>query len=341
MQLPHRRRYLYLALGTGGALGLGMTGFLRRDNTDLEPAGGLPSVTRTSRAFGTQASITVLHPDRELADRAINAALAELKLVEQLMSLYRSDSQLCRLNRRRVLEKPHPYLVGALRKASETSQRSGGAFDVTVQPLWTLYAEAKRRGTLPEPPAVERARKSVDWRRVEVTRRRVRLHGDGAAVTLNGIAQGLAADRAAAVMRKHGIRHALVDTGEIGALGGKADQEAWTVGIRHPRRPDAHLGLARLQGRCLATSGDYATHFSPDYRNHHLFDPRTGRSPEKLASVTVAAATAMEADALSTAVLVLGPEKGLQLVRSTPAADALFVLKGGATLATEGFPLES
>jgi thiamine biosynthesis lipoprotein len=87
------------------------------------------------------------------------------------------------------------------------------------------------------------------------------------------------------------------------------------------------------------SSGDYATTFSPDFRNHHLFDPRTGRSPEEPASVTIAATTAMEADALSTAVFVLGPERGADLVRRTPGADALLVLKDGAILATDGFPL--
>jgi thiamine biosynthesis lipoprotein len=93
-----------------------------------------------------------------------------------------------------------------------------------------------------------------------------------------------------------------------------------------------------LQGRCLATSGDYATAFSDDFRLNHLFDPRTGRSPESLASVSIAAPTGMAADALSTAVFVLGPRRGLALVDSTPGADALFVLKNGRMLKTEGFP---
>jgi thiamine biosynthesis lipoprotein len=139
-------------------------------------------------------------------------------------------------------------------------------------------------------------------------------------------------------LRKQGIRHALVDTGEIGTLGGKADEAPWSVGIQHPRRPDAYVALAKLRGRCLATSGDYASSFSPDHAQNHLFDPRTGRSPGELASVSVAARTATEADAVSTAVFVLGVGRGLKLIHDTREADALLVLKDGRTLATAGFP---
>ena len=110
-------------------------------------------------------------------------------------------------------------------------------------------------------------------------------------------------------------------------------------GIQHPRNEDAYIALARLSGRCLATSGDYATAFADDYSQHHLFDPHTGRSPTALSSVSIAAASAMQADALSTAVFVLGPDAGLELVKTEPSCDALLVLNNGRTLVTEGFPL--
>ena len=157
-------------------------------------------------------------------------------------------------------------------------------------------------------------------------------------MTLNGIAQGFAADRAMAALRRHGIGHALVDAGEIGTLGGRDASEPWKVGIQHPRRQDAYIEIAKLDGRCLSTSGDYATSFDEDHRDHHIFDPHTGRSPAAFSSVTIAAPTATQADALSTAVFVLGPERGLDLVRSSPSVDALLVLKDGRTLATDGFP---
>ncbi len=341
----NRRRFLVLAAGTGTA-GLGVAGWAYREwlgrsdreRWNLSSGDDLPLVTRTSWALGSDVSMTVLHPDRRLAERVLAAAFEELEQVEQVMSLYLPESQISRLNRDGAIADPHPYLVDVLLQSRATSQASGGAFDVTVQPLWELYAEAKKSGRLPEPGAIEAARAKVDWRRVETSPTRIRLSGKGVRVTLNGIAQGFAADRAMDALRRHGIEHALVNTGEIGSLGDKSRGRPWIAGIRHPRNQDAHLALAGLAGRCLSTSGDYATRFSDDYRNHHIFDPTTGRSPAAFSSVSVAAPTAVEADALSTAVFVLGVERGLALVRSTSGADALLVLKDGRTLATDGFP---
>lgn len=284
--------------------------------------------------------MTALHRDRRQAEQALDAAFGELELVEDLMSLYRPHSQLCRVNREGVLDRPHPYLFAILGYAQSLSEQTKGAFDVTVQPLWELYQQARNRGELPGEAQLAATRSRVDWRRLEVSPDRIVLR-DGASITLNGVAQGFAADRAMAALRDHGVEHALVDTGEIGSLGQKQGGEAWMVGIQHPREPDAYVSLAELTGRCLATSGDYETTFTPDFCHHHLFDPRTGRSPEELASVTIAARTALEADGLSTAVFVLGPEAGAALVLATPGADALLVLKNGRTLATEGFPSQA
>jgi thiamine biosynthesis lipoprotein len=108
--------------------------------------------------------------------------------------------------------------------------------------------------------------------------------------------------------------------------------------VQHPRHEEAYFSLVKLNGRCLATSGDYATTFSDDFQWHHLFDPRSGRSPTEFASVSIAAPNATLADALSTAVFVLGAKKGLALIESTPGADALVMFKNGRTLATHGFP---
>jgi len=333
-----RRRHFLLMLGAGGALGLAAAGSFRPWRLSLFRR-GLHAVTRSGWALGSDVSITALHDVRAAAESAVSAAFAELEQVEQAMSLYRPASDLCRLNRQAVLDAPHPYLVDVVEKARAVSQQSDGAFDVTIQPLWDLYAEAQRSGRLPDAASIEATRRKVDWRRIEVSRSRIRLQGDGTAVTLNGIAQGYAADRVMDALRRHGIEHALVNTGEIGTFGCKETGEPWSVGIQHPRNPDAYIALARLNGRCLATSGDYATSFSADHRDNHVFDPRSGRSPDTLASASVAAPTAWEADALSTALFVLGAERGLQLLRATPGADALLVFKDGRTLATDGFPL--
>lgn len=269
----------------------------------------------------------------------MDAAFAQLELVESLMSIYRPESQLSQLNRDGVLDDPHPYFVEVLQAARGMSERTDGAFDVTIQPLWDLYAQAKRQGGLPSHTDIEAARCRVDWRNVDVAPTRIRLTGVEMAITLNGIAQGFAADRVTKTLRAHGIEHALIDTGEVGAIGTKPDGDGWQIGIQHPRESQAYLSLASLVGRCLATSGDYATTFSPDFQHHHLLDPRTGHSPTELSSVSIAASSAMEADALSTAVFVMGADAGFDLVRRTPGVDVMFVLKDGRTVVTPDFPV--
>ena len=328
-----RRKFLCLTLGAGAALGAGAR--LWRAVPE-----GWQRRTRTAWALGSHVSVTLAHHRLDELDEALDAAFAELEQVDALMSLYRPDSQLSRMNRDGRLENPHPLLTAVLRDSVELSRRTDGAFDVTVQPLWGLYARAEKSRVAPDPDELARTLRRVNWRQIQMSPTAITLQA-GAEITLNGIAQGFAADRARQALQDRGIEHALVDTGEIATRGGNETGSAWTVGIQHPRQPDAFLSLARLAGRCLATSGDYATPFRADYQDHHIFDPRTGHSPTQLASVSVAAPTAMQADGLSTAVFVLGVERGWQLIRAIAETDALLVLKDGSVLATANFPSEA
>ncbi|MBE7463919.1 MAG: FAD:protein FMN transferase [Planctomycetes bacterium] len=343
-----RRRFLILAAGGGmGALAGLLHGSRPASATcaaasrETRAAGGLFAAQRTSRALGSEISMAVLHRKPGSAAAALDAAFAELELVEELMSLYRPHSALCRLNRSGALCEPHPYLVSVLTQAQAVSAASGGAFDVTVQPLWKLYAAAHKEGRLPDLREVEATRRLVGWQRLDVDARRIQLASPGMAVTLNGIAQGFAADRALAALRRHGVAGALVNTGELGSLGRKADGSAWKVGIQHPRVEDAYIELAQLDGRCLSTSGDYATAFSADRAYNHIFDPRTGSSPPHYSSVSVVADSAAEADALSTALFVLPPSAGDALLKTYASAEALFVTKSGTVRSTRSFPSAS
>lgn len=300
----------------------------------------LQEMKQSSRALGTTVSLTVLHSDIRAAEEAIDAALAELERVERLMSIYRNDSQLSVLNRHGELNDPDPLFVTIMRNAMEWSRRSDGAFDITVQPLWELFQRAKQNGTVPDSTAIQVARKKVDWRQIEISASSIHFRQNGMGVTLNGIAQGFATDHVRRVLTAHGVEHALIDCGEIGTVGANALGKQWTVGIQHPREKDAFISMARLDGRSLATSGDYETSFTPDFRLNHLFDPRTGQSPTELASVSIAAPRAADADALSTAVFVMGLAEGMRLIETEANTDALFVLKNGRSIATKGFPWE-
>lgn len=339
-----RRRFLYVLAGGGVGLAaaapLLTSTFRRTSSADHRGLGPLHRVTRTSWALGSTVTMTALHEKRAVAAAALEAAFGELDTVEQVMSIYRPESQLSRLNRDGVCDDPHPYLVEVLQAAAAMSERTRGAFDVTIQPLWQTYWQAHASETRPLAAEIAAARRRVDWRQVEITAGNVRLRGTGTAITLNGIAQGYAADRAAASLRRHGVDQALIDTGEFGSLGHGSDGDGWNVGIQHPRRADAFVAVANLAGRCLATSGDYATKFDEAFTTHHLLDPRTGRSASELASVSIVAGSGLAADALSTATFVLGLDAGRRLVAATPGADALFVTKDGRVWASPGFPMQ-
>jgi FAD:protein FMN transferase len=322
-----RRRFLVAAMGGAACAGAGA--LLAGRST------GLREIRGSAKALGASVSILALHHDESLANEAISAAFREIELIESVMSLYRPDSQLCALNASGTLKSPHAYLVLVLEHAQRVAHDSGGAFDVTVQPLWTLFSEAKKRGALPSESEIAAARAKVDFQKLTLSPQTISIE-PGMQITLNGIAQGFAVDRATTVLRSFGIQHALIDTGEYGSLGQKSDHDKWIVGIQHPRKPESLSARVRLDGRCLSTSGDYATTFSADFSKNHIFDPHTGDSPGELSSVSVLAQSGMDADALSTAVFVLGAEKGFALLH-THNADAMIIRKDGSTLATPGF----
>ena len=270
---------------------------------------------RRAKALGTKVKFTVFHPKQKRANRAIDAALDKIEHVEQLMSLYRTDSQLSLLNRQGSLRNPHPDLVTALKKSIDLSRRTGGAFDVTVQPLWKLYARHADSRTLPTEAEIGKVRQRMGWEYIRVEPEIIYFDRPGMQVTLNGVAQGLAADLAQQALEEWGIENALIDAGEFNAIGSPEQRDSWHIGVQHPRQLGS-IAKTGLQGCCLSTSGDYASKFSDDYCHHHLLDPRTGLSPVKLSAVSVAAPTALEADSLSTALFVLGPEKAKEMAES-------------------------
>jgi len=302
-------------------------------------AAPLAKLTRTGRALGTDLSLTVFHADPSIGHQAIDDAFAAIDHIEDVMSLYRPQSQLCQLNETGRIDNPDPALVEVLQRAAELSAQSDGAFDVTVQPLWASYSDATMNNQLPSAANIASLLPLIDWRMVSVSAEAITFQQPGMAITLNGIAQGLAADAAAQALRQHGIAHALIDSGEIGAIGSHAQKDHWAIGLKDPRHPQSLLGIAALDNRSLATSGDYESTFADDFSAHHLIDPRTGRSPTYLSSVSVVAPTALEADALSTALFLMGEKRGRELICALSGVDALFVDKAGHRSSTKAFPI--
>lgn len=328
----HRRSLLSASLGLGSLAGLAYVGL-----TGVAPS-GLATYTGSAQAFGTTVTIQVLHPDPVSAQAAISDALQQVSLVDALMSVHQPRSQVYQLNAQGQLSHPDPHLLAVLAYARRLSRQTGGAFDISVQPLWLAFSQAQANGQLPAPQTLARARALVNWQGVTAQPDQLALAKPGMAITLNGLAQGYAVDLALAALRAKGVTHALLDTGEFGVIGTKGSDQPWVLGIKNPRQTDALASRVALNGRALATSGDYETYFSPDFRHNHIFDPTTGDSPTSLASATVLAPTGMMADGLSTAFMVLGADKALALAQRLPQVDALLIYKNGNQRKTAHFP---
>lgn len=328
--MMRRRTFIAASLGTvAGAVGICVPGTIERKGDVY---------TGAALAFGTTISVTVAHANGLQAELAIEDAFREVQRVHRLLSVHSPDSQVARLNRDGVLHRPDPQLLAVLEQARALSVLTKGAFDITVQPLWQTFTEAAAGGSLPPQALRLQAKARVNWERVEYDEQQVRFRKPGMAITLNGLAQGYAADLALAAVRARGIEHVLLDTGEFSGRGSRDGQRPWTLGVLDPREPGQLADTIRIDGRSVATSGDYETAFTSDFVHHHIFDPATGESPQELASVTVLAPTAMLADGLSTACMVLGARKAHALAARLGGVDLMTINKRGIVWKSPHFP---
>ncbi len=265
---------------------------------------------RMMLGFGTTLWLKAAHANADLLEAALDDAVAAIRQIERQMSLFDPHSALARLNARGLLQRPDADLQAVLALANDVSALSDGAFDVSMQPLWRLWSKASDQGALPSPRAVAQARKRVNWRAIEISAAMIRLNQPGMALSLNGIAQGHAADKVKAILQARGIEHALIDTGETSLLGQAPDGSDWTFGIEQAARGSTQASpVLTCDGRAMATSSDAHTVFSADHLHHHIMDPRTGYSPTHWSSVTVLADRCALADALTKVFFMLPPAR--------------------------------
>lgn len=290
--------------------------------------------------------IEVLFPRAGEPGRGEDAAREVFKVFDEVnrqMSEWNEASPVSAINRGAggVPVNAPAELRAILGRAREVSERSGGAFDVTwatLAGLWDFQAISPHR---PSAAEIERATSLVDYRMVEVDEAAgtVRLARPGMKIGLGGIAKGYALARAAAVLRSRAVRSFLLSAGgQVLAEGGEAEAGPWRVGIRDPRgtRHD-FFAVIELDRGSVSTSGDYERYFHLDgERYHHILDPRTGTPSRGLRAATVVAPDPVLADALSTAVMVLGRERGLNLAATFPDVEALVVDEHGGVQATPG-----
>ena len=289
-------------------------------------------VRRGFEAMGTSISFAVLSDDEPGAERAIAAAFDEIKRIENLMTTWRDDSEVSRINAAAGVAPVTigPDTLAVIEASQHASKISGGVFDISfyaMRGLWKFDQDLEEK----VPPAAEIKKRLslIDYRKIRVDHERstVFLEKKGMAINLGGIAKGYAVDRAVAILRRAGFSDAIVQAGGDLMCAGSKNGAPWVTGIRDPRgaRNDVFAKMM-LTNHAFSTAGDYERYFILDGRRyHHIIDPRTGYPATRSRSVTIYAPTALLADAVDDAVFILGWQKGFEMIEKLDDVGAVVV----------------
>jgi thiamine biosynthesis lipoprotein len=293
-------------------------------------------VTAEDKAMGTHlafAAYTTPTLDEAAVQKAFAASVAEIRRLEALMTTWRPDSELSKVNAAagKSPVEVDPETFDVVKEAVHASKISEGTFDITFESLHGLWKFDQDLDPHPPTDAQIKAKLPfVGYRHIHLdeAKHAVFLDNAGTKISLGGIAKGYAVDRAAKVLRDAGLTSFYVQAGgDLYAAGKKPDGTDWSAGIRDPRGPDGtYFAVLPLSDHAFSTAGDYERSYVIDgKRYHHIIDPRTGKPATASRSVTIYAPTAFLADEIDDAVFILGPEKGMKLVESLEDVGAVIV----------------
>lgn len=278
--------------------------------------------------MGTEVTVELWHDNPREAAALIGKVFAEVERLDKMMNPWNEASELARINReaaeRRISTTAEIFEV--LERALFYSRLSDGAFDVSFASVGQYYDY--REGIRPDEATIESAKTAIDYRAIKLipSTRQIKFGKPRMQIDLGGIAKGYAVDRAIAMLKAEHIQAAVVTAGGDSRILGDLGDRPRNVGIRHPRRPGEYAVLIPLENTAISTSGDYERYFKEGGRRyHHILDPSSGTSSAAVQSASVLAPTAMESDALSTTVFVLGVERGLALINTMTSVDAIII----------------
>ncbi len=302
----------------------------------------LSSYKKSKALLDTFVTITVVADSKDAADAAIDNAFDVIEKFGNLINFYSDSSELSAINRNAGIRevKVSPETLDIIEKAVYISEKSGGAFDPTIGPvikLWDFLDKIK-----PTDAEIRKKLPLVNYKNIVIDRDKstVLLKKKDMLLDLGGIAKGYAADLAVQALKQKGINAGLVAiAGDIKSFGLRPDKKPWVVGIKNPRQKnndDEIIARINLSGTAISSSGDYERYFIINgQRFHHLLTPKTGHPANTCQSVTVIAEQGAMADAFSTALFILGPEKGLRLAKEI-GLDAMIIDSKGSIHTTPG-----
>lgn len=275
---------------------------------------------RSTIMMDTVITISVVSHSKDHAERAINAALLEIKRLEALFDFYSPDSEVSRINKNAGISRVKVSLdmLAVLDKASFVSEKTEGAFDVTTGSLLELYDFS--HNIKPQESALEKRLPLVNYRAVQINRKdsTAFLEKKGMLIDLGGIVKGYTADKTVEILKRAGIDSGIVAiAGDIKTFGLKPNGNPWKIGIKDPRAEgqDDIIAALDLKDLAISTSGDYERYFILDgKRYHHLISPKTGYPVHTCQSASIITEEGVLADAFATGVFILGPEKGMKVI---------------------------
>ena len=281
--------------------------------------------------MGSRFELTVVLDDADQAKKAIDDAYQEIDRLEALISSWKEGSQTSTINRRAGIEAVvvDEELFELTRRALRVSEWTDGAFDISfagMQGLWQFKGENQAP---PEAGAIARLLPLINYKNVELDPilKTVFLKNQGMRIGFGAIGKGLAANGAAKVLKKHGVKNGLVDAGgDLLPFGLDVTGQPWRIGIIHPRAPGKLMMELRMTDCAVVTSGDYERYFIYEGKRYaHIINPKTGWPADQLRSATIICPDAELADALATAVFVMGPEKGMECVNSLKHIECILI----------------
>ncbi len=296
----------------------------------------LPKQTEVGFYLDTVITLTAYTENEQV----LKDAMEECGRYEQMLSRTAEGSDVWRINH----AEGNPVevtddTIAILQCAAKISELSGGAFDVTIAPVSTIWDFTSGNAALPDAEEIAKAAELVDYTKLELEGNTVKLPA-GMMIDLGGIAKGYIADRVKAYLESRGVKHAILSFGgNIVAIGTKQDGSEWKIGIQDIDRPTGDSMLvSRSSGGSTVTSGIYERGFDLDgVRYHHLLSSKTGWPVQnELASVTIFSDSSMEGDALSTAAFVLGTEDGMKLIESLNGIEAVFIRRDRTVIYSTG-----
>ena len=306
------------------------------------PAGcQVEDVEEESRIFAMDTVMTLTYhgQDRESGREAIEEGVAAVYELEDLLSATAPDSEISALNEAGQAHLS-PDTAQLLSAALELCALTGGALDITAYPAVEAWGFTTGEYRVPNQAELEELGDHIDYTRVSLDQESASLP-DGMKLDLGAVAKGYTADRLAKLAQERDITSALLDLGQstILALGAKPDGSPWRIGIHDPQG-EGYLGVLELEGQAMGTSGGYQRYFERDgVRYWHIIDPATAAPARSgLLSVTVVSPSGLACDGLSTALFVMGLERGTQFWRDHPELEfeALFILEDGSLALTSG-----